>query len=220
MRCIGHRGAMGYEPENTLDSFQAAIDMGCDMVELDVYAVDNHLIVIHDERVDRTTDGCGTVMSHSFDALRRLDAGKQQQIPTLGEVLDLCLGRLQVNIELKGPNTAGPVCRFLDQNYPDCTDDLLISSFDHAELARADPRYHRGPLFGKAANYLQVVQRLDAVAVHCHRKLINQRMLDTLHAKSLNVFAYTVNDPQQIAEFRATGVDGVFTNYPDRVLVP
>ncbi|MEM7364886.1 MAG: glycerophosphodiester phosphodiesterase family protein [Pseudomonadota bacterium] len=220
MRCIGHRGAMGYEPENTLVSFQRAIDLNCDMVELDVYAVDNHLVVIHDDRVDRTTDGRGAVMSHSFDALRRLDAGKQQQIPTLGEVLDLCLGRVHVNIELKGPNTADPVSRFLNQNYVKHTDDLLLSSFDHAELARADPRYQRGPLFGKAANYLQMVRHLDAVAVHCHHKLINQTMLDTLHAESLNVFAYTVNDPQQIADFRATGVDGVFTNYPDRVVVP
>lgn len=218
MLCIGHRGAMGYAPENTLSSFRKAIDMGCDMVELDVYAVDGHLVVIHDDLVDRTTNGHGEVMSHSFEALRRLDAGEQEQIPTLGEVLELCLGHLDVNIELKGPDTAEPVSEFLNTYHHSQVDRLLLSSFDHDELSRADPRYRRGPLFGNQGDYLGIAQDLGAYAIHCHQRLVNQSMLDTLHAASLKVFAYTVNDPKRIAALRSLGLDGVFTNYPDRVV--
>ncbi|PDH39927.1 MAG: glycerophosphodiester phosphodiesterase [OM182 bacterium MED-G24] len=218
MRCIGHRGAMGYEPENTLVSFRKAIEMGCDMVELDVYAVSNQLVVIHDGLVDRTTNGRGGVMSHTFEALRSLDAGHQQQIPTLEEVLELCLEHVEVNIELKGPGTAIPVSRFIDRHYPDHIDQLLLSSFDHNELARADPQLRRGTLFGKRGDYLHVARRLNAYAIHCHHRLVNEEMLEDLHGASLRVYAYTVNDPGQIADFRALGVDGVFTNFPDRVI--
>ena len=101
---VGHRGAAGHEPENTLRSFRKALDLGADMVELDVHLCGTgELVVIHDETVDRTTDGSGSVRDMPFHELRGLDAGKGERIPTLREVLDLLEGRAGVNIELKGP---------------------------------------------------------------------------------------------------------------------
>ena len=106
--CIGHRGASGHAPENTLKAFEMAVVMNCDWVELDVYAVDNELLVIHDNRLDRTTNGTGNVMHANLDYLRSLDAGQGQQIPTLNEVIQTINHRAGINIELKGPNTAEP----------------------------------------------------------------------------------------------------------------
>jgi len=100
---IGHRGAMGYEPENTLRSFKKALDLKVDMIELDVYVCkSDELIVIHDDKVDRTTNGQGYVVNKTFEELRTLDAGKNEKIPTLSEVLNLVNRKAKLNIELKG----------------------------------------------------------------------------------------------------------------------
>ena len=110
---IGHRGACGYEPENTLASFQRAIDMGCTWIELDVHFVDNELIVIHDSRLDRTTNGKGKIYDLSLEEIQSYDAGNGEHIPTLTEVLDLVDRRIGVNVELKGRATAAPVDQIL-----------------------------------------------------------------------------------------------------------
>ena len=100
MLAIGHRGACGYRPENTLASFRYAALLGCPWIELDVYFVQGQLIVIHDDDLARTTDGTGLVMDSSFDYLRSLDAGQGEQIPTLQEVLDLVDTGMNINVEI------------------------------------------------------------------------------------------------------------------------
>ena len=105
--CFAHRGASGHEPENTLSAVEKAIELGADWIEVDVYAVKGELIIIHDERLERTTNGTGYVRDTSLAYLRSLDAGKGQCIPTLREVLDSVDRRAGINVELKGPNTAG-----------------------------------------------------------------------------------------------------------------
>ena len=112
--CFGHRGAMGHVPENTLKSIQRALDIGVDYIEIDVYLVEDKLIVIHDDRLERTTDGEGYVVDKKLDYLRSLDAGEGQKIPLLEEVLDLINGRTGLNIELKGENTAVPVLNMIN----------------------------------------------------------------------------------------------------------
>jgi len=99
--CIGHRGAMGHEPENTLLSFQKAIKLGAPCLELDVYWVDDEIVVIHDDRLERTTNGVGLVADQTLAYLRSLDAGKGQQIPTLAEVCQAVHPGTCLNIELK-----------------------------------------------------------------------------------------------------------------------
>src|SRR5262245_29681827 len=113
--CIGHRGARGYEPENTLLSFRKALALGAPCIELDVFAVGGQLVVFHDDRLERTTNGKGFLLEHSFEELRRLDAGKGEKIPTLSEVFAAVDRRAGINIELKGRNTAKPVADFVSR---------------------------------------------------------------------------------------------------------
>ena len=100
--CIGHRGASGYEPENTLRSFSRAIEMKCSWIELDVHMADGHIMVIHDEDLSRTTNGKGKISESKYEYLSKLDAGEGEHIPTLPEVLALVDHRCRINIELKG----------------------------------------------------------------------------------------------------------------------
>ena len=128
MICFGHRGASGYEPENTLRSFKRAIEIGCDWIELDVHLADQQIIVIHDDDLSGTTNGTGSTSSRSFTYLRSLDMGKGERIPTLGEVIALVDHQCSINIELKGADTAAAVSQFLaSSHYP--KKEILISVF-------------------------------------------------------------------------------------------
>lgn len=215
--CIGHRGASGHAPENTLKAFELAIDMGCSWIELDVYSVDGELVVIHDDDVDRTTNGSGAVMSLGFEAVRQLDAGQGERIPTLQEVLHLCDRRINVNVELKGPDTALPVSNLLNSALQDGwdLDQFLVSSFDHRELAKADPKFNRGALFYKATDYVSRAQSLGATAINLHKKLASEEIVAEAHDQKLKVFIYTANTREEMQGLKDMGVDGVFTNYPD-----
>ena len=126
---IGHRGAAGLEPENTLRSFQRAVELGVSAVELDVYLVDGTVVVLHDETVDRTTNGKGTVASFALSALLALDAGQGEHIPTLEAVFAALPHEIGVNVELKGPGTAAAVLDTLARGSDDRA--VLISSFHH-----------------------------------------------------------------------------------------
>lgn len=215
--CIGHRGACGYEPENTLASFERAMAMGAPWVELDVYAVEGELVVIHDDTLERTTNGKGRVMDASLEYLRTLNAGNGERIPLLSEVIDLVDHRAGVNVELKGPRTAEPVNRLL-QDY--CArgwqdNEFLLSSFYHDELARGDPRFRRGALFSRQADYFAITDRLNAWSLNLSRKLVTPSLVEAAHDKGLKVLVYTVNDTGKVSRMQQMGVDGVFTDYPD-----
>ena len=135
--CIGHRGARGHAPENTLLSIDTGIRLGADMIEFDVQRCDNELVVIHDPRLERTTNGVGRVEECRFDYLRSLDAGQGQQIPTLQEVLDLVEARVPLNIEIKSAGgTATRVAAALREAIADGWNpsQFLVSSFHLPEL--------------------------------------------------------------------------------------
>lgn len=221
---IGHRGAMGYAPENTLLSFEKAIPIS-DMVELDVYVCKTgEVIVFHDIRLERCTNGSGYVMDKSFDELRQLNAGDGQQIPTLEEVLNLIDNRVAINIELKGPGTAKPVYDIL-QSYFDkgiyTKDRILISSFDHPELLafRAlDQEIAIGALICHIpADLAALAERMGAEYLNVSGEFINQALVDDAHRRGIKVLVYTVNLPDDIAVIKGFGVDGIFSNYPDRL---
>ena len=216
---IGHRGAAGFAPENTLASFARAVRIGVDGVELDVrLTADRRLAVIHDERVDRTTDGKGKVAAKTLDDLRQLDAGAGERIPTLDEVLDVVPSRVVVNIELKGPETAAPVARTIaDMDRP-----LLVSAFDHAELAR----FHRlcptvpcAPLVGRwRRDALDTAASLQAWSVNLADRIASPQTVEAVRSRGYRCLVYTVNNAERARELRATGVTGVFSDYPDRLL--
>ena len=127
---------MGHKPENTLASIRKAIELGAPCVEIDVYHVDGHLVVFHDDRLERTTSGKGILVEQSFYYLRSLDAGDGERIPTLEEVCNEINSRAGLNIELKGPGTAGPVTELLDRLSKEghAKGRVLVSSFSREEL--------------------------------------------------------------------------------------
>lgn len=225
--CIGHRGAMGHAPENTLLSIRTALQMGAPAIEIDVFQVDGELIVIHDETLDRTTNGSGRLWDHDFAYLRSLDAGQGERIPTLLEVCDEMAGRACLNIELKGADTAPAVVKLLQEvvakpQSPWHLEQFTISSFNHHTLQAVkalDARIAVSVLlYGLPADDAKIGNTLGAVSVNLSLEFIDEQLVVDAHARGLQVFVYTVNDPADLQRMAAMGVDGVFTNYPDRVL--
>ncbi|RLA12226.1 MAG: glycerophosphodiester phosphodiesterase [Gammaproteobacteria bacterium] len=222
--CIGHRGAMGHAPENTLASVRKALALGAEFIEMDVYWVDDQLMVFHDDRLERTTNGSGYLWDQSFELLRSLDAGDGEQIPTLDEVCKLIDQQAGLNIELKGPGTAAPVAAFINDlalNGWQQTS-LLVSSFDHrqlAELKQLNPNIRLGALTASLpVDNARFAESLGAYSVHASLDFIDQVFVTDAHARGIKVYVYTVNYPEDIARMRQLGVDGVFTNFPERVL--
>ena len=219
--CIGHRGAMGYLPENTLPSFEYAVSLGCEYIEMDVHYVSGQLLVIHDEQVERTTNGRGRVTELDLDYLRSLDAGRGEQIPTLQEVIELAGHRCGINVELKGPGTAQPTSELLNDY---CRrgwskEDFLLSSFNHRELAMADPDYRRSLLFRKpTADQWERADRLHAWSVNHRLQYVTASLLHDAHERDYRLLVFTVNEAADIARMIDLGVDGIFSIYPDRIL--
>ena len=189
-----------------------------DAVELDVQVVEGELVVIHDDTVDRSTDGRGTLTEHGLAGLRRLDAGGGERIPLLDEVLALLPPTVGVNVELKGKGTGEVLPRAL----PDDSREILVSSFDLAELTafhalRPDvpcaPLYHR-----RTRSMVADARAFDAWSVNVAEGLIDRGLVERLGRAGFRVLAYTVNDPARAAVLRDLGVAGVFTDYPDRIV--
>jgi glycerophosphoryl diester phosphodiesterase len=224
MLCIGHRGAMGYAPENTLKSIEKALALKTPWVEVDVFYADDHLVVIHDDRLERTTNGSGYICDRTFAYLRTLDAGDGQQIPTLEEVLDLVAGRAGINIELKGPETAKPVVNLIREKMSATWDSakFMVSSFNHHEIKKVralDDRIRTGALIaGIPIEYAAFAQELGAYSVNQSREFVNSEFVRDAHRRGLKVFVYTVDHPEDMQRMQSLGVDGLFSNYPDRVL--
>jgi glycerophosphoryl diester phosphodiesterase len=235
--CFAHRGARAYAPENTLLAFAVACDLGADGIECDVQrSRDGRLIIIHDGLVDRTTDGTGGVAEMSFAELSTLDAGRfpriPQRIPTLEETLDLARERkCLLNLEIKGETVeeslgtaraCEPYLRSLDDAF---RRRILISSFDHAALAALKehlPWLRTGALFGKEWRGKDIVvaaRALGADAIHPSVALVRRNLIARAHESGLRVHVYTVNTPHAIRQLIALGVDGIFTDYPERVLI-
>jgi glycerophosphoryl diester phosphodiesterase len=223
--CFAHRGASGHEPENTLAAVEKAIALGADWIEVDVYAVAGELIVIHDERLERTTSGAGYVSDKSLAYLRSLDAGKGQRIPTLREVFDSVDGRAGINVELKGPKTAGLAVSLIEEyvrerqwNY----EQLIVSSFSRRQLrkvSKLNPHIRIGILIDRPRRHYAIfARRYQAYSVHAHINIASARFIARAHERGLKVFVYTVNSPEDIDRLRALGVDGIFTDFPELIV--
>lgn len=222
---IGHRGARGHAPENTLLAIDTGIRLGAHMIEIDVQLHSGELLVIHDLRVDRTTNGHGRVDALSLDELRALDAGQGQRIPTLGEVLDLVEGRVPVNIELKtGAGTAEAVAtQLLGRLAADATpEQFLVSSFHLPELYEFRQLLPQVPigvlLCGVPLDWAACAAELQAECVNLSDEFVDERLVADIKNQGRRVYVYTVNEPEDMLRLRAMGVDGVFTDFPDRAL--
>ena len=218
---IGHRGAAGHEPENTLRSFRRAVAMGVHAVELDVYRLEDELVVIHDDSLERTTSGTGPLAAHTLAEVRRLDAGAGERIPLLSEVLSGIDEGIGINVELKGEGTGERLPGYLAA-YPRSRGCILVSSFRQQELAayrEAGGDAALGLLFGRSKEGLfERAEALDPYTIHLSVRLASAGLMGRIHARGVRVFVYTVNELDVLARLRKGKVDGVFSDYPDRIL--
>jgi len=223
---IGHRGACGYAPENTLASFKKALELSVDYIELDVLlSRDGFLVVIHDDKVDRTTNGTGLVIKKALEELKQLDAGNGEKIPTLQEVLDLIDKKAKVNIELKGKETAEPVAQLIETYVRTkgwTYDDFIISSFDNQGLhvfKALKPQVKIGALIADTPlDYVKFKKDLKAYSINISMEFINKRFVDNAHIHGLKVLVFTVNDINDIERIKKLNVDGIFSDFPDRIV--
>ncbi len=224
MKIIGHRGAMGYETENSLLSLQKALDLNVDMIEIDVFKIKSgEIVVFHDEKIDRLTSSKGSIESLTLQELKSLKLKGGHSIPTLTEALDLINHKVPVNIELKGAHTAKEVDRLIEEyckNHGWTLEDFVISSFDWTELKtmrsiNSDIAIavltEDNPL-----DAIEMAKELKAFAINPDYKTIGKKEVEQIHRHGYKVYAYTVNKPEDIEKMKDYGVDGIFTNYPDR----
>lgn len=221
MQIFAHRGASGSYPENTLLAIEQALLAKADGIEIDVFCVENELVVIHDENVSRTTNGTGFLQDFTLRQLQQLDAGSGQQIPTLWQVLQLVNNQALLNIELKGADTAKPLVALLKKAETELgtkPDKLLISSFNHHLLKQIQnhrPDLKLGALTASLPlDYAAFASELGAWSVHCDKGFINQQMVQDAHQRGLKVLVYTVNDTVTAKKMQQLGVDGIFCNFP------
>ncbi len=192
---------------------------------MDVYLVDGRLVVIHDDTLNRTTNGTGPVMEKTFAQLRSLDAGRGEMIPTLEEIFEAVNHRAIIKVELKGPRPAAPVVALIDElvrqrgwHY----EDFLVSSFDHAQLQETkmlQPGIPLGALFEEPRPDLVArAAHLGAWSVNVSRALVTLELVAEAYRRGLKVFVYTVNEPDEMARLLVLRVDGIFTDYPGRAV--
>lgn len=231
---IAHRGASKLAPENTIAAFRKALELGAGGIELDVHlSRDGHIVVIHDELVNRTSNGKGLVKDKTLDELRELDFGswfspafKNERIPELEDVLKLIDGWDGIlNIELKNgpvfyPGIEQAVLDMLVKY--DMIPRTIISSFNHyslVEMRRLNSEIRTAPLYAAGLfepwNY---AKKMGAYAIHPLFYNIVPQIMDGCRLNGIKVHPYTVDDPEYIRAMVAAGVEGIITNVPDIAL--
>ena len=222
IKVLGHRGAPAYEPENTLASFKKAIELGVDQIELDLrFSKDSKLVVIHDEKLDRTTNGKGLVREFTLAELKKLDAGKGEKIPTLQEVIDLIRDKgIFLQIELKESNMQRHLLDLIQKN--NLEERVMVISFLHEELRKIkelNPNIKTGVLIGqKLIDPLERLRQVRADAVSMRHTLVNKRLVERLHQNNIELTVWVVNEPRDIRRAIKLGIDIIGTDKPDLVI--
>ncbi len=235
---IAHRGASAYFPENTQSAFLGAIAMQADMVELDVQLTsDGEVVVFHDEKMSRCTNGRGRIADYTLAQLKKVDAGSWfskefagEKIPTLAEVLNVCKEKIAVNIEIKTEAVTNDVTggieekclRIVDQI--GMQDHVVFSSFDPLalrHLKQVDPAAPIAVLF-EQKHYgsklpSQIMESLGADAFNCSLKELSPQRLADLKSNDIPFNVYTINDETNMMRLLAGEASGIFTNNPDRL---
>jgi glycerophosphoryl diester phosphodiesterase len=233
---IAHRGFSGAAPENTLAAFKKAIEVGSDMIELDAHlSKDGKVIVIHDDILNRTTNGIGKVSNYTLEQLKQLDAGswfsaqfEGERIPTLREVLELTHRRIFVIIEIKSGDLGLYGIRELAQKAlkeverAGMENQVLFCSFDPQALQRIqekNPRIPTALILSKKWDFPEEVTEGKSYSLlSCRKSVLTPTNLLRAKQKGLKVFAWTLNTEEEMEQFLDWGIDGIITNYPDRLI--
>lgn len=229
---IGHRGAAGEAPENTLASFRLALEQGVHGIELDVHlSADGRLIVCHDPTLDRTTDGSGWIGRMNAADIRQYDAGsyfavrfRGEKVPLLDEVFDLVPPGILINVEVKHSydgRLEKALLSFLRER--ERLEQVVVSSFDHKCLYRMKQE-EKGLRIGLlyAANLINhanyaLMLGVGVHSLHPHHRLLEEEDVAKANSRGLATFPYTANDPDELHRLIRCGVTGIITDYPARL---
>ena len=220
---IAHRGASGHEVENSLLSFNRAVELGADMIEMDVFRLaDGEIVVFHDDDLKRLTGAEGEITEQSWSSLSQLTIGNYERIPRFSEALALIDKRTRINVELKGPDTAEgtyKIIREFIEKHGYKLEDFQISSFRHEELRKIrglDDRIEIAILpNGDPLEALAVAEEVGAAAINAHYKSITPEVLNKIRDAGLKVNVWTLRTRKSINKMKEMGVDGLITDYPD-----
>ena len=234
---IAHRGASGkgLAPENTLAAFRKALDIGAEAVEMDVHLTgDGHVVVCHDEILDRTTDQRGAIKNLSLSEIKRADAGTRfdpafagERIPTLKEVLDLIRDEAFALIEIKPEDITREVVRAVEEQ--DAVERVVLQSF-HGEVVREigllNPDLRKALLIGvptikvpriPASRLVRRTTEVGADLLALSHNAATPELVHELHRRDLGLYVWTVDEPDELNHMIRIGVDGIISNYPDRL---
>lgn len=231
---FGHRGAMAQAPMNTLAAFDLAREQGADGIELDVHlSRDGHPVVIHDETVDSTTDGRGSVSQFTLSALKRLDAGgwfaanfAGQRIPTLDEVFDAFGNEMLINVEIKARRDS---LDRVERQLADCIrrhnmrERIIVSCFDPAILRRVrsmTPLVMMGFLHqpDMPAAHNRPLRIMRHEARHPRHDMVDEAYMHWARAQGYYVNVWTVNDGERALQLKGLGVNAIITDEPGRII--
>jgi glycerophosphoryl diester phosphodiesterase len=230
MLVIAHRGASATEPENTLRSFRRAIELGAGMIELDLHATrDGHVVVIHDDDLSRTTNLSGRVSRSSLDEVRRADAGRGERVPTLKETLELARGRVRLYLEIKDPGAADETLRLV--RYFGMQRDVLLASFDlrlmrvlgeevrdiELGVILGTPSLNPLTRWREAMPWL-ALRALNYQVLCMQVELCRPYLARRVKREGKKLYVWTANSERAYARMLACGVDGICTDYPDRLI--
>lgn len=222
---IGHRGAKGYEPENTLIGFEKALALGVDQIELDIHlSADGEIMVIHDETVDRTTNGSGLVKSFTRLELQQFQIEKQQYVPTLTEVLNLIDKKCSVNIEIKSSDLAEKLVVIIEHFVTEKLwkyEHFLVSSFEWNNLEQVrllNPKIPIAVLTETDIEHaLAFAKKIKAQAINPDFQLLTNKNVSKMQHAGLKVFPWTLNEIADIKKIKEYKVDGIISDFPDRL---
>jgi glycerophosphoryl diester phosphodiesterase len=222
---IAHRGAKAYEPENTLQAFQKALDLYADGIELDVHlSIDGHIIVMHDETIDKMTNGKGDINTYTLSELKSFLVACKHQIPTLNEVFDLVDKKCFINVELKNADTSKNVVSLIEKYIAEKNwkyDHFIISSFDWSalkEVQNLNPNIPIGVLTEENLHTALVfAETIKAKAIHPDFQLLNKEKVQQIQEKGFLVFPWTVNSEEDIQKVKNYQVNGIISDNPDKI---
>jgi glycerophosphoryl diester phosphodiesterase len=217
---VGHRGAAGHAPENTLGAIERGIALGVEFLEIDLQRTrDGRIVVMHDKFVDRTTNGRGRVAALTWDELRVLDAGAGERIPLLEEVLDAASGRTGLILECITPELGADIWHTVASF--GFRGPMIFASFLHLEIRtirELDPQVMTMALL-EGVPITPAAFALDAGATHAGLALdsTTPQMVNALHEARVSVFVYTPDTAEQIELAVQLGTDGIISNFPERL---
>jgi glycerophosphoryl diester phosphodiesterase len=222
---IGHRGAAALEPENTLRSFNKAIELRVDFVEFDVHRCKSgEIVVIHDEAVDRTTNGKGFVSEMTLQELKKLDAEKGEKIPTLQEAIDCCKGKAKIYIEIKAKGVEEDVVAAAVKN--GIVNETIVKSFFHEcsknvkdiAAAKKIPLKTGILLVGNPVNIVDVARAAKADYVSANHNFVDERMASAIKKAGLGLTVWNCDTEHDIKRMMKLNVDAIGSNKPDLLM--